>query len=126
MSDILSVVGSTVAVAGSIFEFLKTIKNPALQLNISNLKRLLAETQTMVADLISENRQLKEALYQDQNDPLSFDKTSGFYVDRENHNYCPACYEEKKMRSHLRKKTFDIAEPWFCPVCRQNYSGHLS
>jgi hypothetical protein len=47
-------------------------------------------------------------------------------VDRENSNFCPACYEEKRMRSHLRKKIFGIDEPWFCPVCRQNYSERLS
>jgi hypothetical protein len=122
MPDILSLVGSAVATAGTIFDFAKTLNNADLSLNIANLKRLLAETQNMVADLLAENRRLQELFSLDQDNPLSFDKTSGFYVDREKVNYCPACYEGQHLRSHLRYESLGGIYPWVCPVCRQNFS----
>ena len=123
VADIASAIGTAITTASTIYEISKNSKDSELQLKISELNVILAQTQNQIAELLAENRRLNELLEQEKDNPLTFDKASGFYIDRNGVYYCPGCYDKTKSRSHLRKVPLQIFDSWKCHVCKQTFYG---
>jgi FtsZ-binding cell division protein ZapB len=86
---------------------------------VANMKHEIAELKNKVADLMTENLELKERIKTlEKKNALVF-RDDGLYYSPEDtdnrHPYCPACFENGKREVHLLKSTLK------CPVCETGY-----
>ena len=124
MTDIVGYIGASLTIAKGLLEICKEYNNVILIKQISDLTLQLAQAQTEAAELINENRNLKEEAERQETNPLTFKKP--VYYDRNQLSYCPACYDNLKKRIHLKTETIEGGGTSFtCPICKTNFEDYL-
>jgi hypothetical protein len=112
MQDLIGLIGATITLAKGIQEISQNINNAALFKQISDLYFQLAQVQTEAAEMTAEIRNLKADIEERDNNPLRY---SGFvYLDNKGDSFCPACYDDRKKRIHLKILR---QGDYRCPVC---------
>jgi hypothetical protein len=91
----------------------------------SELKRKIAELNTEVANLLTENKSNKEQiqmLQNDKNNPL-YRENQLYYDETDKTPYCPQCYEAEMKRIHLigNSSIFLLSNKLTCPRCKSDF-----
>jgi len=117
MTELLTGFAATLAMAKSVLEIGKTLNNVELIKQNSDLIFQIAQNQIEAANLINENQELKTEIEEMKNNPLRFD--GSMYRDNDNFPFCPACYDSRKIKVHLKMpyKTVTGNMCFKCPVC---------
>ena len=114
MTDLLGHIGASVTIVKGLLEISRDFNNAVVVKHVADLNYQLAQAQIKAAEQDIEIRELKTELNERKNNPLHYSGT--VYLDNDNHTYCPACYDDKGKRIHL-KATHNRNVPFTCPVC---------
>jgi urease gamma subunit len=122
MIDILAGINTAVDIAAKLKNMGK--KKPAGEAEklISEMNVELAKTKNNIADLLNENRQLKDELRELKNieqSPLIF-KKGAYYTDDGNGPFCPQCFDNNNKKIRLSKISMRKGNH-YCPTCRNVY-----
>jgi len=113
MANLLENISSKVS---AIVELAKTLGNSELMLEISELQMRLADLKIEHAALKDENRELKAEPEEWKINPLRWN--GSFYMDTNNHPFCPRCYDANKKRIRLPYSTSIFL---VCPECLRKF-----
>jgi len=118
MLDLVGHIGNAISTTGGLIDIFRKADNAAFIKQISDLNIQLAVAQNEAARLLNENRELKAEIDTDRSAPLRYDEV--VYRDAENYGYCPACYDDRRKRIHLKEHPMN--SNWFvCPICDNDY-----
>lgn len=122
MADILSSIGNAITLAKRLKEISDNIKDAELKNVLADLSLELADTKLKLADIITENADLKTKLLDleniRENNKLVF-KHGLYYLEGDDHPFCPSCYDSDKSSIRLKKSPagFDDFGKVQCPKC---------
>jgi len=121
MTELIAGIGAALTMAKGMLEIGKTLNNVELIKQNSDLILQIAQNQIDAANMMNENQALKEEIKEMKNNPLHFD--GGMYLDKDNVPYCPACYDSKNLKVHLKKpyKAVTGYIIYKCPICNVGY-----
>jgi len=119
MTDLIGLIGSGITMTKGIFEVAREYNNANLIKQISDLTIQLAQAQTEAAEMMTELRNLKAELEERDNNPLEYSST--IYFDSNGELFCPACYDDRKKRIHLKVIEQTGGVYYRCPICHNNF-----
>ena len=117
MTDLIGHINSIYTVTKAMFELSDKFDKSAFMEQIADMNFKLAETKTEAAKLMDELREMKVEAEEHKTNPLRW--IGAVYRDNGNHPFCPACYDDRRKRIHL--KTIYADESFICPVCGNEF-----
>ena len=124
MTELVGAIGASITMAKGLYEICKEYDNSILLRQLSDLNLQLAQTQTEAAQMMDELRNLRADAEEQANNPLEY--TGIVYQGKDGFPYCPACYDDRRKRIHLK----DDSNPdtgytlYICPVCKEKFEGY--
>jgi len=117
MTDLAEHLRNAMTLAKAIYELPDEFEKATLKMRIADLTFQLAEALTGEARLVNELRELKAEAEEHKSNPLHWNGI--VYLDNGKHPFCPACYDDRRKRIHL--KTIYSGESFTCPVCGNTF-----
>jgi len=117
MTDLVGHISSAITIAKAMSELSDKFDKAIFKNHIADLYLELAEVKTGAAQLMDELRELKAEVEEHKNNPLRW--MGAVYRDNGNHPFCPACYDDRSKRIHLKSTYLD--ESFICPICRNEF-----
>lgn len=129
MDDVLLSVNTAIGIMKKIKEVNSKIRDADIKMLIADLSIEIANTKTSIAELLDENRNLKDKIKQfeeEKNKKKMVFKNNAYYEENGDGPFCPACFDSKKEKIRLVdnvKDFVDIAGKYKCPVCGTMIKG---
>ena len=117
MTDLIGHISGAITIAKAMRELSDKFDKAIFKDKIADMYLELAEAKTEAARLMVELRELKAEEEEHKNNPLRW--VGAVYRGNDNHPFCPACYDDRRKRIHL--KTIYIDESFICPVCETEF-----
>jgi len=118
MNDLIGILGSSITIAKGMYEISKEYNNTAYIKQNSELTLKLAQAQNEAAQITMELQALKNETEEQKNNPLHYNGTT--YRDTKDMPYCPACYDDKNKRIHLKRDP-ELKSSFICPICQNEF-----
>lgn len=130
MSDIITGIATALTVATRLRAINKNINNAEINDLLADLSIELSTTRVQIADLLDQNRLLKEKLvekndWKERADEYVLVETKGGAVVREfvgdgiSHYACPSCSEKREI--HILQDCKVFTGEFKCPNCKAEY-----
>ena len=122
MTDLIGLIGTGITIAKGLDEICKEYDNSVLVRQITALNIQLAQAHNEAAKTMRKLRRLNAEVSERKNNPLTY--TGTIYRGKDGFPYCPACYDNRRKRIHLKINKFPVLDGHLiCPVCMNDFEG---
>lgn len=125
MTDVISYVSNALTICKQLLELSEAHKDATSKLLIAELNVQLAGVKMQLAELMTENAELRQELLKKAEPALKLTVRDGMYFKEDGDGpFCTACYDTKKQLVRV-PETADAMHMicrWRCNVCKAHYA----
>lgn len=130
MDELLTAIDTSIGIMKKLKTLNDKVKDADFRMLLADLSIELANSKSSVADLLNENRILKEKIKEMETAASKVDKlifrNNAYYSENGEGPFCPACYDSKNKKIRLVDNLRDfvsISGKYKCPVCGAHIKG---
>ena len=120
---VVATISGAIDIAQKIIELKAVAKNADAMMLLASLKLALADAKTQLADMMTENLQLKSDLATATSPPVLLPKDGMYYKSDDDGPFCTICFDRDEKAIRLVEVGMSIWSTgrWSCGVCKTRF-----